>query len=212
MNVRILPVTPLQQNCSILECEQTQRAAVVDPGGEADRIIAALEELGLELEKIFVTHAHADHAGAVSALHNRLHVPIEGPHRDDSNLVQALGVQGKMMGVEESESFEPERWLEEGDRVQFGEVELEVFHCPGHTPGHVAFFNRASQVVIAGDLLFQGSIGRTDFPGGDHETLLRSIAGKLLTLGDDVVVVPGHGPPTNIGQERKTNPFLVGLT
>ncbi len=212
MKVRILPVTAMQQNCSILECEQTHRAAVVDPGGDVERIVGALDELGLELERILVTHAHADHAAGVSALQSHFEVPIDGPHAADQKWVQTLPVQGEMMGVQGAAAFEPDRWLEDGDRVQFGQVELEVLHCPGHTPGHVAFFDRVSQVVIAGDLLFQGSIGRSDFPGGDHETLLRSIATKLLTLGDEVVVVPGHGPATSIGRERKANPFLAGLS
>jgi glyoxylase-like metal-dependent hydrolase (beta-lactamase superfamily II) len=211
MKVMILPVTPMQQNCSILECEQTRRAAVVDPGGDVERITEALEESALELERILVTHAHADHAGAVSALQSRFGVPVEGPHKADRNWVRTLSVQGKMMGVQGSAAFRPDRWLSEGDRVHFGQVELEVLHCPGHTPGHIAFFDRGSRVLIAGDLLFQGSIGRSDFPGGDHQTLLRSIADKLLPLGDDVVVVPGHGPATTIGHERKSNPFLAGL-
>ena len=198
----------MQQNCSILECEQTGRAALVDPGGDAERIAEALEEAALELEKILVTHGHADHAGAVSALQSRYGVPVEGPHTGDRNWVRTLSVQGKMMGLPGASAFKPERWLAEGDRVHFGQVELEVLHCPGHTPGHVVFFDRASRILIAGDLLFQGSIGRSDFPGGDHQTLLRSISDKLLPLGDDVVVVPGHGPPTDIGRERKTNPFL----
>jgi glyoxylase-like metal-dependent hydrolase (beta-lactamase superfamily II) len=212
MKVRILPVTPLQQNCSILECERTRRAAVVDPGGDVERIVEALEEAALELEIILVTHAHADHAGAVSALQSQFGVPIEGPHRGDRNWVRALSIQGRMMGVQGAASFKPDRWLREGDTVRFGQVELEVLHCPGHTQGHIAFFDRASRTLIAGDLLFQGSIGRSDFPGGDHQTLLRSIADKLLPLGDDVIVVPGHGPPTTIGRERETNPFLAGLS
>ncbi|MCP3985901.1 MAG: MBL fold metallo-hydrolase [bacterium] len=208
MKVRMLPVTPLQQNCAILACEKTGRAAVVDPGGDVERIVEVLDELGLELEAIFVTHAHADHAGAVDALQKRFGVTIEGPHSADRNWVRTLAVQGKMMGVQGAKSFTPDRWLEEGDRVHFGEVELEVLHCPGHTPGHVAFYDRADRIIIAGDLLFEGSIGRSDFPGGDHATLLRSISEKLLLLGDDVVVVPGHGQPTTIGRERESNPFL----
>ncbi len=211
MKVTLLPVTPLQQNCSILECERTGRAALVDPGGDCERIAQALEEAGLECEKIFVTHAHADHAGGVAALQARYGVPVEGPHEGDRNWVRTLGVQGKMMGVPGAASFKPDRWLDEGDTVLFGELELQVLHCPGHSAGHVAFFEPTSRIVIAGDLLFQGSIGRSDFPGGDHDTLLRSIAEKLIPLGDDVTVVPGHGPHTTIGQERQTNPFLAGL-
>ncbi len=211
MKVSILPVTPLQQNCSILECQQTGRAAVVDPGGDADRIAEVLEELKLQCEKILVTHAHADHAGGVAALLDRFEVPVEGPHAGDLQLVRGLGMQGRMTGVSGAAPFEPDRWLEDGDTVQFGEVQLEVLHCPGHTPGHVAFFSPENRVVLAGDLVFQGSIGRTDFPGGSHETLMESIAQQIIPLGDDVVIVPGHGPPTTIEQERRTNPFLQGL-
>ncbi len=211
MKVTIVPVTPMAQNCSILACEQTGHAAVVDPGGDCERIAQQLEEAGLVCEKIFVTHAHADHAGGVAALQERFGIPVEGPHKADRNWVRTLGVQGKMMGLPGTRSFKPDRWLEDGDTIQFGELKLHVLHCPGHTPGHLAFFEPESRIVIAGDLVFQGSIGRSDFPGGDHATLLRSIAEKLIPLGDDVTVVPGHGPSTTIGQERRTNPFLVGL-
>ena len=178
-------------------------------GGDLDRILRAAAEAGVEIEKILVTHAHIDHAGGVGELARRLGVPIEGPHRDDQFWIEALAEQSRAFGLPLAESFEPDRWLEQGDRVRFGALELEVLHCPGHTPGHLVFFHPESRLALVGDVLFKGSIGRTDFPRGDHATLLNAIRQQLWTLGDDVVFIPGHGPMSTIGHERETNPFLT---
>lgn len=208
MKVAICPVTPFQQNCTVLHCEETGAGAVVDPGGDTEKIRAAIDELGTRVEKILLTHAHIDHAGATAAFARELGVPIEGPQREDRFWIELLPQQGAMFGVPGGEVFEPDRWLEGGDRVTFGACALEVRHTPGHTPGHVIFFHEPSRLVIVGDVLFHGSIGRTDFPRGDHATLLRSIREELLTLGDDVTFLPGHGPTGTLGEERRTNPFL----
>jgi glyoxylase-like metal-dependent hydrolase (beta-lactamase superfamily II) len=208
MQVAILPVTPFQQNCSILKCEETGRGAVVDPGGDLDRIEAALGDLGIELEKIFVTHAHIDHAGGVAELARRRGVSIEGPHPDDRFWIEALDDQSRMFGFPPSEPFTPQRWLGQGDVVQFGNVAMDVLHCPGHTPGHVVFHHPPSRLAFVGDVLFHGSIGRTDFPRGDFDALIDSICGRLWPLGDDVTFVPGHGPTSTFGAERRSNPFV----
>ena len=209
MQTTIVPVTPFQQNCTVLCCPATGRGAVVDPGGEIERILAVARDEGVEIEKILQTHAHIDHAGATAELARRLGVPIEGPHEGDRFWIESLADQGRMFGLEASEPFEPDRWLDQGDVVRFGAVELEVLHCPGHTPGHVVFFHRPSGQALVGDVLFAGSIGRTDFPGGDYDTLIESIRERLLPLGDEVTFVPGHGPASTLGEERRTNPFLL---
>ena len=209
MRFTIVPVTPFQQNCSIAVCETTQRAAVVDPGGDLDRIQGAIAKLGVQVEKILLTHGHIDHCGGSAALARQLGVPIEGPQREDRFWIEQLANQGHRFGFAQAEVFEPDRWLEDGDRVTVGASELEVLYCPGHTPGHIVFFSRADQVALVGDVLFQGSIGRTDFPRGDHATLIRSIRTKLWPLGDDVTFVPGHGPASTFGHERRTNPFVA---
>jgi len=212
MQVRVVPVTPFQQNCSIVSCTQTGKGAVVDPGGDLDQVLAACDEAGVELEKILLTHAHIDHAGATARLSRQRGLPIEGPHREDDFLIQSLPVQAQMFGIGgDSESFTPDRWLADGDEVTVGEVRFEVRHCPGHTPGHVIFFAPEHKIAIVGDVLFHGSIGRTDLPRGDHATLLRSIADKLLTLDDDVTFLPGHGPTSTIGAQRRSNPFLQDI-
>ena len=208
MKFTIIPVTPFQQNCTLLWCEQTRRAAVVDPGGEVDRILAVAEQESVELEKILLTHAHLDHAGAAAELASQFDLPIEGPHRDDQFWIDALPEQSRMFGLPPVAGFVPTRWLQQGDRVTFGNITLEVLHCPGHTPGHIVFFQRSERLAIVGDVLFRGSIGRTDFPRGDHATLLRSIREKLWPLGDDVRFIPGHGPMSTFGEERRTNPFV----
>ena len=208
MKVTIIPVTPFQQNCSLLCCEETNKSAVVDPGGDLERILEAVDESGTELEKVFVTHAHIDHAGAVAELSKKLELPIEGPHREDKFWIDMLAEQSARFDFPASEAFEPDRWLEEGDKVRFGNVEMEVHHCPGHTPGHVIFFQPDVQLAIVGDVLFQGSIGRTDFPRGDYDTLIHSIRERLWPLGNDVQFIPGHGPTSTFGHERKTNPFV----
>lgn len=208
MKCAIVPVTAYQQNCSILVCEETQKAAVVDPGGDLDRIEDALTQLGVTLEKVFLTHGHMDHCAAAADVRSKYHVPIEGPHEEDRFWIDKLPEWCEMSGFPHADAFESDRWLEEGDTVSFGNQTLEVKHCPGHTPGHVVFFHPVDKVAIVGDVLFQGSIGRTDFPRGDHATLISSIKDKLWPLGDDVAFIPGHGPTSTFGQERQTNPFV----
>ena len=203
----IIPVTPYQQNCSVLWCSRSKHAAIVDPGGELPRIEQALDDQGLVAERILITHGHLDHAGGAAALATRLGVPIEGPHTGDQFWIDMLPEQGRMMGFA-GQSFTPQRWLEHGDTVHVGEICLEVLHCPGHTPGHVVFFQRQWRLAAVGDVLFAGSIGRTDFPGGDHETLLQAIRTRLWPLGDDVRFIPGHGPMSTLGEERRSNPFV----
>ncbi len=205
----IIPVTSYQQNCSLLICEETQKAAVVDPGGDLDKILSAAMQEGVELEKICLTHGHLDHAGAAGELAERLGIPIEGPHQDDQFLLDSFKQQSQIFGFPETRSFTPDRWLEDGDTIRFGNIELDVYHCPGHTPGHVVFHQKENQIATVGDVLFNGSIGRTDFPFGDHARLIRSIKEKLWPLGNDVQFVPGHGPTSTFGHERKTNPFVA---
>lgn len=204
----IIPVTPFQQNCSILRCSATGRGAIVDPGGDLDRIIAATQRLEMQVEKILLTHGHIDHCGGTAELRRMLQVPVEGPQKEERFWIDQLPEQGRMFGFPQLESFEPDRWLEDGDTVQFGDVTLEVKYCPGHTPGHVVFFSPAERLAIVGDVLFQGSIGRTDFPRGDHARLIQSIREGLFPLGDDVAFVPGHGPMSTFGEERRSNPFV----
>ncbi len=208
MKVTVIPVTPFQQNCSLLWCETTHKAAVIDPGGDLDRILEVVQKNGVELEKILLTHAHIDHAGATAELAERFSLPIEGPHREDQFWIDQLPQQSQMFGFPASQSFEPNRWLEQEDTVTVGTETLEVRHCPGHTPGHVIFFHRKVKLAIVGDVLFKGSIGRTDFPRGDHATLIRSIREQLWPLGDDVTFIPGHGPMSTFGNERRSNPFV----
>jgi len=205
----IAPVTPLQQNCTIVWCVKTLKAAIIDPGGEVDRLLGAIAEQGLTLDRIWITHGHLDHAGAAQAIKERTGVPIEGPHVDDKFWIDDIEPSGAKWGMPEARGFTPDRWLQDGDRVSLGETEFEVFHCPGHTPGHVVFFHRQARFAQVGDVLFQGSIGRTDFPRGNYKDLIDAITGKLWPLGDDVRFVPGHGPMSTFGQERKTNPFVA---
>ena len=208
----VVPVTPFQQNCTILFDDDTKRGVVVDPGGEAERIRAALDEAGVAAEAIWLTHGHIDHAGGAMALKRLLGVEIVGPHEADRPLLEGLAQQAAMFGMEgETENVEPDRWLGDGDTVSFGEHAFDVLHTPGHAPGHVVFVNRAARFAHLGDVLFRGSIGRTDLPGGDHATLLASIRDKVLPLGDEFGFVCGHGPGGRIGEERRTNPFLQGL-
>jgi glyoxylase-like metal-dependent hydrolase (beta-lactamase superfamily II) len=184
------------------------KGAVVDPGGDLDAIQAAAARFGVGIEKILLTHGHIDHAGGTAELRRRLAVPVEGPQREEAFWIDQLPQQSQMSGFPRAEAFVPDRWLEDGDVVTFGEVRLEVIHTPGHTPGHVVFFERAARIAVVGDVLFQGSIGRTDFPRGDHDTLIRSIREKLWPLGDDVTFIPGHGPLSTFGDERASNPFV----
>lgn len=208
MRARIIPVTPFAQNCSLVWCERSGVGAVIDPGGDLDRIIAAARHEDVRLEKILLTHAHIDHAGGTAELARMLELPIEGPHRGDQFWIDGLAEQGRMFGLGQCETFAPDRWLDEGDRVRVGDLEFEVRHCPGHTPGHVIFYSAAERLAFVGDVLFAGSIGRTDFPGGDYDTLVSSIRHKLFPLGDDVRFVPGHGPMSTFGEERRSNPFV----
>ena len=207
LKYQIIPVTPFEQNCSLLWCDQTLRAAVVDPGGDILRILAAVKKNGVVLEKILVTHGHIDHAGAVAELAEQLSVPIEGPQREDQFWIDGMPQQSKMFGFPNVRAFTPDRWLEQGDSVRFGNIEMDVLHCPGHTPGHVVFFHASGRLAIVGDVLFNGSIGRTDFPKGDFDTLISSIHQRLWPLGDDVAFISGHGPMSTIGAERRDNPF-----
>ncbi|OGT84255.1 MAG: MBL fold metallo-hydrolase [Gammaproteobacteria bacterium RIFCSPLOWO2_12_FULL_52_10] len=209
LQVQIVPVTPFQQNCSVLICTATKRAAVVDPGGDLEQILHVVKNAGAAIEKILVTHAHIDHAGAVAELAGLLRVPVEGPHRDDQFWIERLPLQGREFGLPAAAEFIPDRWLEEGDTVTFGNIRLDVHHCPGHTPGHVIFFHPESKLAIVGDVLFRGSIGRTDFPRGDYASLIHSIRERLWPLGDDVQFIPGHGPMSTFGYERRTNPFVA---
>ena len=207
----IAPVTPLQQNCTIVWCAKTKKAAVIDPGGEIPRLLGAIEAQGLTLEKIWVTHGHLDHAGGTAELKERTGVPVEGPHPDDQFWIDDIGTSAARWGMAGARTFTPDRWLDDGDTVQLGETEFEVFHCPGHTPGHVIFFNREARFAQVGDVLFKGSIGRTDFTRGNFEQLIDSITKKLWPLGDDVAFVPGHGPMSTFGAERKSNPYVSDL-
>lgn len=208
MKVTLIPVTQFQQNCSLLVCEETNRAAVVDPGGDLDVILGEVEAQGATLEKILLTHGHIDHCGGTAELAARLKLPVEGPQREDAFWIDQLPEQGRMFGFPKLASFTPDRWLESGDTVRFGNVEMEVRYCPGHTPGHVIFFHRWLRLAFVGDVLFRGSIGRTDFPRGDLDTLIESITTQLWPLGDDVTFVPGHGPVSTFGEERRDNPFV----
>jgi glyoxylase-like metal-dependent hydrolase (beta-lactamase superfamily II) len=204
----IVPVTPLQQNCTLLWCTRTSKAAFVDPGGDLDRLTSAAREQGVEIEKILLTHGHIDHCGSAGILAKELGVPIEGPHEDDRFWIARLEDDGRSYGVP-GKPFEPDRWLHNGDVVTVGDLKLDVYHCPGHTPGHVVFHHPESRLALVGDVLFRGSIGRTDFPLGNHQQLIDAITGRLWPLGDDTAFVPGHGPMSSFGYERRTNPFVA---
>ena len=209
LKAAIVQVTPFQQNCTLIWDEATKTGAVVDPGGDVDKIESAIAEVGITIEKILLTHGHLDHAGAADELRAKLGVKIEGPHKADKLLLDALEKQGKMYQIDGLRNVTPDRWLDEGDAVTVAGHAFEIFHCPGHSPGSVVFFNKAQRFALVGDVLFQGSIGRTDFPYGDHEALILAIKTKLFPLGDDVAFICGHGRPSQFGIERKTNPFLV---
>ncbi len=205
-----LPVTPFQQNCSIVWDEDSKHAAVIDPGGELDRLTAEIERLGLSPQQIWLTHAHIDHAGGAAELAQRLGVPIVGPHPADQFWIDMLPQQSATFGFAPSQSFTPARWLHDGDTVELAGQRIHVHHCPGHTPGHVVFHSPQLQRAFVGDVLFAGSIGRTDFPQGDHDTLIASITERLWPMGDETVFIPGHGPESTFGRERRTNPFVAG--
>ncbi|MCG7972322.1 MAG: MBL fold metallo-hydrolase [Candidatus Thiodiazotropha taylori] len=209
MQYKIIPVTPFEQNCTLFWCENTRAAAIIDPGGESQRLTAILEDLELKPEMILLTHGHLDHAGGAVELAERLGVPIHGPHKEDAFWLDNMDQQAEMFGFGDARKCTPDQWLEDGDQISLGDEKLEVIHCPGHTPGHIVFFHRESRVAQVGDVLFKGSIGRTDFPRGDHQALLRSIRERLWPLGDDVRFIPGHGPDSTFGEERQTNPFVA---
>ena len=205
-----IPVTAFAQNCSLVWDDQTRQAAVIDPGGDLDRLLAEVEQRGLELEQIWLTHAHIDHAGATGELARRLELPIVGPHRGDQFWIDALPQQSAMFGFPPAQAFTPTRWLDDGDTVQLGSHVLQVRHCPGHTPGHVVFHSPELQRAFVGDELFAGSIGRTDFPQGNHAQLIESITQRLWPMGDETVFIPGHGPESSFGRERRSNPYVRG--
>lgn len=205
----IVPVTPYQQNCSVIKCTATGLAAIVDPGGDVDRILDTVVKMGATVEKIILTHAHMDHCAASDVLRQQLDIPIEGPEKADMFWLEKLPEWCQKANFPHADTFLPDRWLQDGDTVTVGEQVLEVLHCPGHTPGHVVFYYRSQQVSWVGDVLFQGSIGRTDFPRGNHDDLVASIRGKLFPLGDDITFIPGHGPTSTFGEERRNNPFVA---
>jgi glyoxylase-like metal-dependent hydrolase (beta-lactamase superfamily II) len=207
LRAAIIPVTPLQQNCTLLWCTATMRGAFVDPGGDLPRLRAAVEQTGVTIEKILLTHGHIDHCGSAGIFAEELGVEIEGPHEDDRFWIEKLGTEGAKYGIN-GRPFEPGRWLHDGDQVTVGELMLEVRHCPGHTPGHVVFYHAPSKLALVGDVLFKGSIGRWDFPRGDQQQLINSITTRLWPLGDETSFVPGHGPISTFGEERRTNPFV----
>ncbi|MCW5698735.1 MAG: MBL fold metallo-hydrolase [Rhodospirillales bacterium] len=209
MKYVVVPVTPFVQNCSLVWCPETMKGAVVDPGGDVERILKVVADKKVTLEKILLTHGHIDHAGGAADLAESQKLPIEGPHIEDKFWIDAMEQQAMMFGVRTARTFAPNRWLDAGDTVSFGNVTLEVRHCPGHAPGHVIFFHPESRIALVGDVLFAGSIGRTDFPKGDYETLIRSIREELWPLGDDVTFISGHGPISTFGEERRTNPFVA---
>lgn len=209
MQAVVIPVTPLQQNCTVIWCEETMRGAVSDPGGDLDQVQRVIDEQGVQVAKTLVTHGHMDHAGGVAELAERLGVPIEGPHEDDLFLIEALTESGAKYGLTEARPFTPARWLQGGDTVSFGNQTMSVRHCPGHTPGHIIFHDAKAMVALVGDVLFRGSVGRSDLPRGDHDTLICSIREQLWPLGDETTFVPGHGPLSTFGHERQSNPFVA---
>jgi hydroxyacylglutathione hydrolase len=210
LKAAIVPVTPFQQNCTLLWDEDSKRGAVIDPGGDLDRIQAGLDRTGLKVEKIILTHGHIDHAGGAAELQEKLGgVPIEGPHQADKFLLDGLTAQGRAYGFTDTRNVIPDRWLAEGDSVSLAGISFGVLHCPGHSPGSVVLLNEAQRLALVGDVLFRGSIGRTDFPYGDHAALINAIKSKLLPLPDDLVFICGHGPISTIGDERRSNPFLA---
>lgn len=208
LQYQTVPVTAFEQNCSIVWCDETMDAAVIDPGGDLDRLLKAVDQLGVNLKAIWITHAHIDHAGGTAELASRLGLPIIGPQAEDKFWIDQLPQQGLRFGLPQCEPFTPTQWLNDGDTVKIGNSTLNVRHCPGHTPGHVVFHSPEAKRAFVGDVLFVGSIGRTDFPRGNHQELLDSIRERLWPMGDDTVFIPGHGPEGTFGEERRFNPFV----
>jgi glyoxylase-like metal-dependent hydrolase (beta-lactamase superfamily II) len=209
LQIRIVPVTPLQQNCSLIWDADTKHAVFVDPGGDVDTLMGALAHFGLTLKEIWLTHGHLDHAGAAHEIRERTGVAVIGPHKDDQFWLDQIESSAVKYGLDGLKNVTPDRYLEDGDVLELGGVKFGVSHTPGHTPGHVVIHNRDAGIAFVGDVLFAGSIGRTDFPRGDHQQLIDSITHKLWPLGDDVTFVPGHGPTSTFGRERRTNPFVA---
>jgi len=209
MQAVVTPVTAFEQNCTLLWCTRTGKGAFIDAGGDVDRLLGVAGKYGVTLEKLLVTHGHLDHCGATGEIAERFGIPIEGPHIDDKFWIDQLGTQGAQFGLPAARAFTPDRWLVDGDTVTVGDLTLNVRHCPGHTPGHVVFQHAGLHLAFVGDVLFAGSIGRTDFPRGDHGTLIQSIVTRLWPMGDDTRFVPGHGPMSSFGEERRSNPFVA---
>lgn len=205
---QLIPVTAFAQNCSVVVCTNTGSAALIDPGGDAEKITALLHQKTISIDKILLTHGHLDHVGAAKALAQQFNVPLIGPHRDDLFLFESLPQQSAMFGFPHCEVFYPDHWLDEGESVSIGDLEFSILHCPGHTPGHIVFYQAEQQLMFSGDVIFKGGVGRSDFPRGNGQQLIQSIEQKLLPLGDDVIFIPGHGPRSTLGHERLTNPFL----
>ena len=208
MKIVVTPVTPYQQNCSLLICEKTQKATLVDPGGDVNLLLEIIEKENAILESIILTHGHLDHVGATAELASMYNIPIEGPHHDDQFLIEAIPSQCQVFGFPPCDTFEPTRWLKQGDIVEVGDEKLDVIHCPGHTPGHIVLYHQASKRALVGDVLFKGSIGRTDLERGDFHTLIDSIQNKLWTLGEDISFISGHGPISTFSEEMQSNPFV----
>ena len=208
MNYHIIPVTAFMQNCSVIWCPETREAALVDPGGDAERIKQELAALKVDVKQILLTHGHLDHVGAAAEMAAHYGVPVIGPHKADKFWLDGLPAQSQRFGFPPCAALTPDRWLDEGDTVTVGKITLDIFLCPGHTPGHIVFFDREGRLLVSGDVIFNGGVGRSDFPQGSHEDLINAIHTKLLPLGDDVTFIPGHGPMSTLGQERISNPFL----
>ncbi|MEZ9526280.1 MBL fold metallo-hydrolase [Enterovibrio norvegicus] len=209
LKFEIVPVTGFQQNCSIVWCDKTNEAALVDPGGDVAKLVAKVNDLGVNITKVLLTHGHLDHVGGTEEVRAAYSVPVIGPEKQDAFWLQALPAQSDMFGFARTEPFDPDQWLQDGDEITLGESTLKVIHTPGHTPGHVVLVSEEDQLAWVGDVLFNGSIGRTDFPKGDHATLISSIKDKLFPLGNDITFIPGHGPTSTFGNERKNNPYVA---
>lgn len=209
MKYQIIPVTPFQQNCTLIWCDKTKKAAIVDPGGDIDRVLVEVAKQGVELDKILLTHGHIDHVGGAKSLAEQTGLKIIGPHKSDKFWLDELPQQSQHFGFPTSSAFEPSQYLNDGDTITLGDLTLEVLHCPGHTPGHLVFYHQDSQLALVGDVLFRGSVGRTDFPGSNHQDLINSITKKLWPLGKDVYFIPGHGPGSTFAAERQSNPFVA---